>query len=141
MSNEKLFRNRKEFFTNEDIDKNVDDYEGKLCVLAITSLHQDYQKPQFQLFKATGGFGCKVENIGTKVFGVFVADEENAQMRRGQFLGVLKDEVIKELGICPSCLINTLHEDEVMNSLSRRDNETYICNDCSVKESMEDFGL
>lgn len=43
--------------------------------------------------------------------------------------------------ICPSCNINELHEDEVMNSLSRTDNETYICNDCGTKEAMEELAL
>ena len=42
---------------------------------------------------------------------------------------------------CPICNENDLHPDEVMNSLSRKDNETYICNPCAVKEAMEDAGL
>jgi uncharacterized protein YlaI len=41
--------------------------------------------------------------------------------------------------ICPVCKVNELDEDEVMNSLSRKDNETYICNDCAVQEAMADF--
>jgi hypothetical protein len=32
-----------------------------------------------------------------------------------------------------------MHPVKVMNALSRRDNKTYICSPCGVKESMEDF--
>jgi rubrerythrin len=41
--------------------------------------------------------------------------------------------------ICPRCNVNELHEEDVMNSLSRRDNKTYICSECGVAEAMEDF--
>ena len=43
--------------------------------------------------------------------------------------------------ICPKCKENEIHADEVMNSLSRKDNKTYICNSCGVQESMEEMGL
>jgi hypothetical protein len=41
--------------------------------------------------------------------------------------------------ICPICKEKKLHDDEVMNALSRKDNETYICNDCSMGEAMDDL--
>jgi hypothetical protein len=40
---------------------------------------------------------------------------------------------------CPKCKINELHKEEVMNSLSRRDNKTYICSTCANIEAMEDL--
>jgi predicted RNA-binding Zn-ribbon protein involved in translation (DUF1610 family) len=43
--------------------------------------------------------------------------------------------------ICPRCKENELHPIEVMNSLSRKDNKTYICNDCGNEEAFEDFNL
>ena len=43
--------------------------------------------------------------------------------------------------ICPRCKVNVLDENEVMNSLSRQDNETYICNDCGDVEAFLDAGL
>lgn len=42
---------------------------------------------------------------------------------------------------CPRCLRNTLREeDPAMNSLSRRDNKTYICPACGEEEAMIDAG-
>ena len=39
---------------------------------------------------------------------------------------------------CPRCHRMTMHDEEVLNSLSRRDNKTYICNDCGIEESLID---
>jgi hypothetical protein len=36
---------------------------------------------------------------------------------------------------CPRCLRNTFYEEEVMNALSRMDNESYICGDCGLYEA------
>jgi predicted RNA-binding Zn-ribbon protein involved in translation (DUF1610 family) len=50
--------------------------------------------------------------------------------------------------ICPSCrtllpgnpeLWRELRKPLVRNSLSRRDNKTYICNNCGLAEAMADF--
>ena len=43
--------------------------------------------------------------------------------------------------ICPRCLKNELIPNMVFNSLSRRDNDTYICNECGTEEGMIDEGL
>jgi len=40
---------------------------------------------------------------------------------------------------CPSCGEFIMHPVKVMNALSRRDNNTYVCSPCGVKEAMEDF--
>jgi predicted RNA-binding Zn-ribbon protein involved in translation (DUF1610 family) len=40
---------------------------------------------------------------------------------------------------CPVC-DGPMHEELVMNALSRRDNATYICSDCGLQEAMSDFG-
>lgn len=40
---------------------------------------------------------------------------------------------------CPRCGINELNETDVANSLSRRDNKTYICNKCGDQEAMVDY--
>ena len=44
-----------------------------------------------------------------------------------------------ERKICPRCRVGHLHEDEVMNCLSRRDNKTYICERCGQQEAMIDW--
>ncbi len=41
--------------------------------------------------------------------------------------------------ICPSCKTNRMYTVECRNSLSRRDNSTYICTDCGDKEALEDL--
>jgi len=41
---------------------------------------------------------------------------------------------------CPRCGELTMHDEEVMNSLSRRDGETYICNECGDDEHLIDSG-
>lgn len=42
---------------------------------------------------------------------------------------------------CPRCHRNDLiADDPALNSLSRRDNKTYICNDCGNDEAMIDGG-
>lgn len=40
---------------------------------------------------------------------------------------------------CPRCHRETMEDDEFLNSLSRRDGETYICNDCGDEEAMIDM--
>lgn len=42
---------------------------------------------------------------------------------------------------CPRCKRMTLNPDEAINSLSRRDDKTYICNTCGDDEAMIDLGL
>jgi len=41
---------------------------------------------------------------------------------------------------CPRCKKKTMHNKRVWNSLSRRDNNTYICNDCGNEEAFIDEG-
>lgn len=42
---------------------------------------------------------------------------------------------------CPRCHQNTLLEEEARNSLSRRDNKTYICPGCRNHEAYIDAGI
>lgn len=41
---------------------------------------------------------------------------------------------------CPRCHKMTIEDEDILNSLSRRDNETYICNDCGNDEGFIDSG-
>lgn len=41
---------------------------------------------------------------------------------------------------CPRCHRMTLHDEPALNSLSRRDSKTYICNDCGEVEALIDLG-
>jgi transposase-like protein len=51
------------------------------------------------------------------------------------------DNIVEETQpvLCPACKKNYLHPNLVMNSLSRRDNQTYICPQCGDREAMEDY--
>ena len=40
---------------------------------------------------------------------------------------------------CPRCKLLALEDIDVRNSLSRKDNKTYICNQCGTDEAMEDY--
>lgn len=42
---------------------------------------------------------------------------------------------------CPRCKKNKMHDEQALNSLSRRDNKTYICNDCGNDEAFIDAGM
>lgn len=74
----------------------VGDLAGQYLVLSHLKLNRRYQMPRFQIFKATGGFGCKDGSLGSKVFGVFVADNEDGQYRRSDFIGVATKELIQQ---------------------------------------------
>jgi len=67
-------------------------YEDKVLVLKPSTLKDEYKTPDFQLFYAQSGFGCDPTKIGTSISGVFLYDDEYAHFRRGDFLGVIKDE-------------------------------------------------
>lgn len=72
----------------------VGDITDKVCVIRPTGLNKRYQSPRFQLFKATGGFGCKPENGGSKVFGFYLADSEEDTRHRYDFIGLASEELI-----------------------------------------------
>lgn len=40
---------------------------------------------------------------------------------------------------CPRCGKRKMHPDEASNALSRKDNETFICNDCGADEAIEEY--
>tara|TARA_B100001564_G_scaffold267886_1_gene229495 strand:- start:498 stop:725 length:228 start_codon:yes stop_codon:yes gene_type:complete len=40
---------------------------------------------------------------------------------------------------CPRCGIEELDKMQVLNALSRKDNETYVCSPCGIDEAVWDF--
>lgn len=42
--------------------------------------------------------------------------------------------------LCPRCHLVTMRDEDEANALSRRDNKTYICNDCGEEEALIDSG-
>ena len=72
------------------------DYADRLLVIKPSSLKDEYKQPDYQLFFAKGGFGCDPKASGTVVYGHFLKDDEYAQFRRSDFIGVIKDEFVPE---------------------------------------------
>ena len=70
------------------------DYEGKVLVLKGDVLKDQYKTPENQLFLAEGGFGCRPDSRGRKVFGKFLKDGEDTHFYREDFAGILKDEYL-----------------------------------------------
>lgn len=66
----------------------VGDLEGKVLVLRGSILKKDYRKPEYQLWRATGGFGCSPTAIGRAVFATCLFDGENARWDRQEFIGI-----------------------------------------------------
>lgn len=71
-------------------------YTDHLLVIKPSTLKDEYKHPDYQLFFAKGGFGCDPKASGTVVYGHFLKDDEYAQFRRSDFIGVIKDEYIPE---------------------------------------------
>ncbi len=72
------------------------DYEGKVLVLKGSVLKDRYKTPEDQLFLADGGFGCRPNSRGRKVFGKFLKDGEDTHFYREDFAGILKDEYLPD---------------------------------------------
>ena len=70
------------------------DFTGKIVVLRADYFKDQYKTPEFQLFLAEAGFGCSPTATGTKVYGRFLKDGEKTHFRRGDIIGVLKEELI-----------------------------------------------
>ena len=72
------------------------DYEGELVVIRADVLQRDKQTADYQLCRATGGFGCKQSAGGRAVF--CQTDYDNREMRddRSDGLGVIKPERVPD---------------------------------------------
>lgn len=72
------------------------DYHGKVLVLSPLALADQYKRPDDQLFLCSGGFGASAGARGRKVIGQFLADGEQCQFERYDFIGIIKDEHLPE---------------------------------------------
>ena len=77
------------------LDKSVD-MEGKVIVLNHMSMKEEYRKPEYQLWLATGGFGCSPTSSGRAVYATCLYDGERSRWNREKVLGVLKDEYLPD---------------------------------------------
>lgn len=72
------------------------DYEGELVVIRADILQRDKQTADYQLCRATGGFGCKASAGGRAVFCQTVYDNREMRYDRTDVLGVIKPERIPD---------------------------------------------
>ena len=73
-----------------------EDYRGKVVVIRPDVLKDEFKTPENQLFYAEGGNGCRLDSLGTKVFGQHLNDGEKGYYRRAEIAGVLSDEFMPE---------------------------------------------
>lgn len=67
-------------------------YEDQVLILRPSILKDEYKTPDFQLFYAETGNGCRPDAIGTRIFGFFLKDGEKTSYRRGNFFGVIDNQ-------------------------------------------------
>ena len=77
------------------LDESVD-MEGKVIVLNHMSMKEEYWKPEYQLWFATGGFGCSPTASGRAVYATCLYDGEHSRWNREKVLGVLKDDYLPD---------------------------------------------
>lgn len=98
-------KGRTEYFTLADTIENSSwqgDYEKQVIVFApsvMDEFKEEYRNPENQLFYAFGGFGTKTYTIGNAVMGRFLSDGEECRRNRGDFIGILKPELVEEYEI------------------------------------------
>ena len=63
-------------------------YKEKILIVRPESLLVDYRKTEYQYFYAETGFGCDPNSLGTKIYGKFLYDGEEDELRRSSFFGV-----------------------------------------------------
>jgi len=77
------------------VDGRGGDYAGKTLVL-----HKAFFRPKYQVgdrrFYCTGGFGSKEASLGSKVYGIFLSDGEEAYVGRGDVEGLAVNQVTRE---------------------------------------------
>lgn len=86
--------------TRKDIDPLPEtSWVGKILVLngAGKTLKREFKRAKFQLWRATGGFGCEPGLVGRAVFATCLSDGENARWDRGEFIGCVTEERAKEI--------------------------------------------
>jgi hypothetical protein len=80
--------------TDDGMSRVAGDLTNQVLVISHIKLNRRYQIPRFQLFKATGGFGCKEGSLGSAVFGYHLADSEQARWDRSDFIGIADKDLV-----------------------------------------------
>ncbi|MCR4888910.1 MAG: DUF3846 domain-containing protein [Ruminococcus sp.] len=131
MSDEYKLLDRKKCLADEN------NYAEKLLILKPEVLKEEFRQPYFQYFYAQSGFGCYPDKLGGKVYGKFLADNEDGCFRRNDFLGVADPEKLPQWAqkrleqlIAPKMRIRVFQINEKLdkNRLEFMDHETAMKN-------------
>ena len=77
-------------------DSSTMDYTGKVLVLSLNTLKEEYWSPENQLWLAQSGFGCSPTARGRSILCTCLGDGEQTRWNRNDFIGVLKDEFLPD---------------------------------------------
>lgn len=70
-------------------------YKNQVLVMKPIALSAQFQKREFQLWKAIDGPGCDPSNVDTSVHVTCLADGENCRFERYDFIGVVKPKILE----------------------------------------------
>lgn len=73
------------------------DYKGRILVMNFDALKPEYRSRPYQLWLATGGFGCSPTASGRRVYATNLYGGEQCSFYRQDFAGILKGEVWEEV--------------------------------------------
>lgn len=79
----------------EPISTGEENNEGKVAIIAMEHLSEEYRKPKYQLYRLTGGFGCKPSGSGRKCYGVFCVDGSSDIFDKYAFIGIADEATTK----------------------------------------------
>ena len=74
----------------------TEDLSGKIIVINYTEMNEKFWKPEYQLWLATGGFGCSPTASGRAVYAKCLYDGEENRWNREQITGVLMDKLLPD---------------------------------------------
>ena len=77
-------------------DSSHENYEGQLIVIRAGVLQRDKRTADYQLCRATGGFGCNPNSFGQSVYAVNIYDGREMRYDRVDVLGVIKPECVPD---------------------------------------------
>ena len=83
-------------FTRENLERVPADMTGLVVAISANCLGARWQLPKFQLVRIVGGFGASAENIGRKIFGEHLADNDDFSGSRSNVIGVPTQAQIDE---------------------------------------------
>ncbi len=85
-------------FTHEDCSETgyAMSIEGKVIVISLSALPEQYQTGEDQIYYCDGGNGSRPNPIGRSIFGTSLYDGVKTRWNRSDVVGVLKPELLPD---------------------------------------------